>query len=600
MTMKWKEIRPDKHLTPTALATKGKRLYDRAHKDIKPKNAWLGKNDLDEITIKVNKSLDESCNAPDESLGNCTTEKENEATVTSAQDTAPCSENDPEFNALSQRCHYLFDTLKRVHIMDQKRRPLKKKCLSFKRQKYANKISESLLGNLDPNERETIDLINTAIYCVAAVFTYKAGQELMHDNPTGHDGKKKADHVPAWKKRLSRKISCLRMEADLLNEYVECKIRKSNSLAKVQKIMKKYGIDSNKNDVKTIIFILKNKITALATKLRRYNVQEKSKRQNDLFGKNRKQFYREIETETKFDIPSPPSEAELKQFWGENIFGQSDLYDPNADWIPDWRNQYTGLQEQEWTNLNMHDVSHQLNKQLNWKAPGIDRVPNYWLKALSSTHNALSSAMNECILLPHTIPQWLVTGRTTLLPKNADTSKAKNFRPITCLTTFWKTMTGILATRIERHLQANNLLATEQQGARRGSYGTKQQLIINKTILEHAIKARRNLSVTYIDYQKAYDSVPHPWIIETLRTYRISEVIIVFLEHAMKMWEITLVLNHENGTLEVPKIKIKRGIFQGDTLSPLLFVIAINPISYLLNKHGKGYKMENTICSQML
>ena len=97
------------------------------------------------------------------------------------------------------------------------------------------------------------------------------------------------------------------------------------------------------------------------------------------------------------------------------------------------------------------------------------------------------------------------------------------------------------------------------------------------------------MSITYIDFQKAYDSVPHPWIIETLRTYKISTVIINFLEHAMTMWEINLVLRHDKGSLEVTNIKIKRGIFQGDTLSPLLFVIAINPLSYLLNKHGLGY-----------
>ena len=143
-------------------------------------------------------------------------------------------------------------------------------------------------------------------------------------------------------------------------------------------------------------------------------------------------------------------------------------------------------------------------------------------------------------------------------------------------------------------------MANEQQGGKRGSYGTKKQLILNKTILEHSIKFCRNLSICYIDYQKAYDSVPHPWILETLRTYKINPIIIDFLEHAMSVWEIKLVLRHENGVLEVPNIKIKRGIFQGDTLSPLLFVIAINPLSYLLNKSGQGYSIDKVRFSHML
>ena len=96
-------------------------------------------------------------------------------------------------------------------------------------------------------------------------------------------------------------------------------------------------------------------------------------------------------------------------------------------------------------------------------------------------------------------------------------------------------------------------LIEKQQGASRGFYGAKKQLFTNETVLEHAIKFRRNLSVTYIDYQKAY-SVPHPWMIETLNTYKISKITIGFLEHVMKMWKINLILKHDNGTLKVPEI----------------------------------------------
>ena len=41
MCVKWDELRPDKPLSKTALATKGKRLHDRALKDLSA-NGWLG------------------------------------------------------------------------------------------------------------------------------------------------------------------------------------------------------------------------------------------------------------------------------------------------------------------------------------------------------------------------------------------------------------------------------------------------------------------------------------------------------------------------------------------------------------------------------
>ena len=409
-----------------------------------------------------------------------------------------------------------------------------------------------------------------------------------------------APSEPAWKQRLSRNVDKMRKEIDILNGFVSGKLKRRAGMKYAQAVMKKYHTNGDKKEIVKLIFILKNKVSVVTTKLRRYLTQEKSKRQNDMFDKNRKQFYRDIETEAKFAIPTPPSEDDLREFWGIRIFGQADLYNPDAEWIPQWRSEYDGVSEQEWSDLNAHDLANQLGRQLNWKAPGIDLVPNYWLKTLTAAHKPLVNALNECVVRPQLLPQWMVTGRTTLLAKNAQTDKAKNFRPITCLTTSWKTLTGMLATRIERHLENNGILAHEQQGGRGGSYGTKQQLIINKTVLEHAIKYRRNLSITYIDFMKAYDSVPHPWILETLKTYKVSNVITNFLKHAMGMWQIKLILRHDSGMMEVPNIKIQRGIFQGDTLSPLLFIIAINPLSFLLNKSGMGYDMDGVKFSHMI
>ena len=36
-------------------------------------------------------------------------------------------------------------------------------------------------------------------------------------------------------------------------------------------------------------------------------------------------------------------------------------------------------------------------------------------------------------------------------------------------------------------------------------------------------------------------------------------------------------------------IKTKSGIYQGDSLSPLVFCLALAPLSFLLNKSGYGY-----------
>ncbi|XP_067050697.1 uncharacterized protein [Acropora muricata] len=57
----------------------------------------------------------------------------------------------------------------------------------------------------------------------------------------------------------------------------------------------------------------------------------------------------------------------------------------------------------------------------------------------------------------------------------------------------------------------------------------------------------------------------------------------------MDQWKTTLILNHSEGTLYSRQISINSGIFQGDSRSPLLFCMALAPLSSLLNNTSYGY-----------
>ena len=80
--------------------------------------------------------------------------------------------------------------------------------------------------------------------------------------------------------------------------------------------------------------------------------------------------------------------------------------------------------------------------------------------------------------------------------------------------------------------------------------------------------------------------VPHSWILETLRLTGVAENIRNFLERTMSDWKTVLTSSGE----DLGEVGIKRGIFQGDTLSPLLFVVAMIPLSIVLNNEAMGNK----------
>jgi hypothetical protein len=53
-------------------------------------------------------------------------------------------------------------------------------------------------------------------------------------------------------------------------------------------------------------------------------------------------------------------------------------------------------------------------------------------------------------------PEWLTTKITYLLPKLGDSKEVRNYRPIMCLTTMYKTLIGIIAKIISTLLAEQN------------------------------------------------------------------------------------------------------------------------------------------------
>ena len=94
--------------------------------------------------------------------------------------------------------------------------------------------------------------------------------------------------------------------------------------------------------------------------------------------------------------------------------------------------------------------------------------------------------------------------------------------------------------------------------------------------------------MAWIDYGKAYDFVAHSWILDCLDMLAIADNVRSFLEKSMKKWKLLL---NSNGS-DLCEVDVKRGIFQGDRLSPLIFVICMIPLYLLLRKVKASYEWD--------
>ena len=152
------------------------------------------------------------------------------------------------------------------------------------------------------------------------------------------------------------------------------------------------------------------------------------------------------------------------------------------------------------------------------------------------------------------MPSWLTRGRTSLLQKGKSKGNVtSNYRPITCLPLMWKLLAGVIAAQIYAHLDQEKLLPEEQKGCRKGSRGTNYLLYIDRAVIKEVKSINKDLAMAWIDYKKAYDMVPHSWIIECLDLFGVEENIKSLLVNSMEKWKVMLC----SGNSELGEVEIK-------------------------------------------
>ena len=221
------------------------------------------------------------------------------------------------------------------------------------------------------------------------------------------------------------------------------------------------------------------KLKALAKKIKTEKETNKRKKNNKLYQSNKKAFFNTLQTpnEKSTTISKPPSKEEITTFWG-NLWKSKGTHNTKATWLEEEKKETISIENDNWTDFTTAQLTTATKKLANWKSPGIDQVQNFWIKYLTALHPTLIKNANKIINKPKTAPQWLTTATTTLIHKSGPTNNAKNYRPITCLPTYYKTITLMLTDKIYTHLTSKKLLPPEQKGIMRNARGCKDQLII--------------------------------------------------------------------------------------------------------------------------
>ncbi|XP_032426375.1 uncharacterized protein LOC116724756 [Xiphophorus hellerii] len=299
-----------------------------------------------------------------------------------------------------------------------------------------SEIIENVNAALRTIPTNTITETNELIYNSASVILETLGYKSSHET-----------QYPPWKRRLEAKIKVSRREVSQLSELHKGTMKRP--------VPRKY----RQMPIPEALETAKQRLQALASRLKRYTRENESRRINRLFSTQPAKVYSQWQgNNNRVD----PPRLETEQYW-KGIWEREASHNSNAQWLISLREDHNNLlPEQALVTITVTDVQERVSGMKNWTAPGPDMIHAYWLKKLTALHERLADQMNQ-LLQSGTHPEWLTEGLTILIQK--DPSKGPvppNYRPITCLSTTWKLMSGIIAAKISKHM--DKYMSTAQKG----------------------------------------------------------------------------------------------------------------------------------------